>query len=231
MAVELQDRPENASFWKRVLAAPALCFFGMASSHTKNYGQAVYYWRRRKAMDSHVPGVYSLSFGYTAGYARLITAVYLPVESLRRVDLVLGGQVVATWTPDQPVRGISLETILSESRRIPHGPHEQYYYQHDYRPSPEIEIWGQTYRRVVLYYPGISQSWYGYFFFYLDKCESFEFFQEELVPPFPTPKVPCPAAMRSDIPKQLLASPKWAVPALLTESLSPSLTTSMLPRS
>ena len=248
MSVTLQDRlerldPKHASIWKRVFAAPAICLFDVTYSRVEEEkcGQTVYYRRLRKVVEPHCGtslcnmSIHDDTLAARGIARRLITAVYLPVESsLRRANLVIRGRVVATWTPDQPGRGISLETILLQSRRIPHG---QRYYggrPYDYRPSPEIRIRGQIYRRVVLLYPGINH-WNAYFSFTLDKCKSFEFFQEELVPSFPTPDVltcfsPFPAAeMRSEIPKRLLASPEWAVPALLTEPLSPSLTTSWLP--
>lgn len=269
MSLELQDRlerldPKHASVWKRVFAAPAVCLFDVHSriEEEEKSGQAVYYWRRRKVVThfQHSPSVHNINVhnrdntgvGDSGGTPRLITAVYLPVESsLRCVDLVLGRHVVATWTPDQPERGISLETILLQSRRIPKEERRYGGYPYDYRPSPEMRIGDQIYRRVVLLYPGIDHYWNAYFSFTLDKCESFEYYQEELAlsapnvlfwtllptpnaffqdggpdafrcfSPFPAAKMPesmRALLARSEIPKQLLASLKWAVPALSTAS-------------
>ncbi len=186
---------------------------------------------------------------------RLITAFYIPIDiSLRRLDLVLNDRLVATWTPDKSDTPLALDTLLERCRRLPNT---QHYSPLPYRPSGNIEMAGRTYRRVVLLYPGIGCCWASArLYFVLEKPEHFEFFQEELVPPTPLPSMnwsldgdpdafrcfsPFPAAevsqpmrallARSETPKQLLASPQWAVPALSTASPSLSLTTSSLRRS
>ena len=275
MSLELQYRlerldPKHASIWKRVFATPAVCLFDRKHSnkeeeYAKN-GQALYYQHRRMIVNwatrdqqSKQYVMHACPFGNTPN-TRLITALYLPVESsLCCVDLMLNNTLVAKWTPDQPERGISLETILSYARDLPHG--RQYYGPTpSYRPSPNLQINGRIYRRVVLFYPGINDRWLNATFsFTMDKCETTDFYQEELVPatdfyqeelvpatsswkgryyeraepkgfsPFPPPEMPKSTRallVRSETPKQLLASSQWAVPALSTGSPSLSLITS-----